>query len=76
MNQAQTNFDEVKVLNPEMPGVEKQYLEFFVPNPPPVWRQDDDDVSLDQPSPLKTVPSETTYGIESIVSRNFNGQLE
>ena len=40
----------------------KQYERFFTPTPF-VWQQNDDFVFYEQPSPLKWVPSETTYGI-------------
>ncbi len=73
MNHTNANPDEVKVLNGEKLGVEEEYRQFFVPSPPPAWQQDDDNFSLDQPSPLKFVPSETTYGIESIVCPDFDG---
>jgi hypothetical protein len=41
----------------------KRYQRFFVPPQPTLWQEDDDNSSLEQPSPLKWVPSETTYGI-------------
>jgi hypothetical protein len=43
--------------------VEFRYQQFFVPQPPSTWPQNDDNFSLEQPSPLKWVPTETTYGI-------------
>jgi hypothetical protein len=43
----------------------RQYLQFFMPVVP-VWQHDNDNFSLDQPSPLKWVPTETTYGISSM----------
>ena len=43
-------------------SVEADYLEFFVPKVSPLWRTDDDEFSLEQPSPLKIVPTETHYG--------------
>jgi len=47
--------------------VESEYLGYFVPIPSPLWRNDDENYSLEQPSPLKWVPSETTYGIGTLV---------
>lgn len=42
---------------------ERRYNQFFM-SPLPILRHDDNDnSSLEQPSPLKWVPSETTYGI-------------
>jgi hypothetical protein len=41
----------------------KRYQKFFYPIPSLVWRQDEDFSPFEQPSPLKWVPSETTYGI-------------
>jgi hypothetical protein len=43
--------------------LEAEYSRFFVPTPSPLWPEDDINFSLEQPSPLKVVPSETTYGI-------------
>jgi len=73
MNQTTANPDKVKVVKDEKPGVEEQYSQFFVRNPRPAWQSEDDNHSLDQPSPLKVVPSETTYGIESLLCPAFNG---
>lgn len=42
---------------------EELYRQYFVATPSPQWKTDDDHFSLEQPSPLKWVPSETTYGI-------------
>jgi hypothetical protein len=39
-----------------------KYAHFFTPRPSPLWPTDDVNFSLDQPSPLQVVPSETTYG--------------
>jgi hypothetical protein len=41
----------------------KHYRRFFIPPPPRHWQQEEDIVPFEQPSPLKWVPSETTYGI-------------
>ena len=42
----------------------ERYQRFFVSPPSPSWQNDNsDNSSLEQPSPLKWVPSETTYGI-------------
>jgi hypothetical protein len=41
----------------------KRYQRFFTQIPSPVWRQEEDFFFYEQPSPLKWVPSETTYGI-------------
>jgi hypothetical protein len=46
------------------PTIERQYLHFFTPLPSPVWQDEDDNFSLDQPSPYKYVQTETTYGID------------
>jgi len=43
---------------------EEQYNRFFTPTPSPLWPRDDDNFSLDQPSPYKWVETETTYGID------------
>lgn len=48
-------------------SVESEYLGYFVPAPSPLWRSDDENYSLEQPSHLKWVPSETTYGIGHLV---------
>jgi hypothetical protein len=45
-------------------SVVQQYKEFFVPAPSPTWQHDEDNFSLDQPSPVKWVQTETTYGID------------
>lgn len=73
MNKIISHPDQVKVLNVEKPAIEQLYNKFFAPSTNPSWRQDEDNFSLDQPSPLKFVPSETTYGIESLLCHNFNG---
>lgn len=44
-------------------SVETEYLEYFVPQPAPLWSNSDENYSLEQPSPFKWVPSETTYGV-------------
>jgi hypothetical protein len=36
-----------------------QYRRFFCPTPSPLWQEDNDQFSLEQPSPLKYFPSET-----------------
>ena len=46
---------------------EELYRNFFVPAPSPLWKNDDDNFSLEQPSPFKWVPSETTYGVGHIL---------
>lgn len=46
------------------PAIQERYLNYFIPTPSPLWRSDDDNFSLEQPSPYKWVPSETTYGID------------
>jgi hypothetical protein len=46
--------------------LESEYLGYFVP-PPPVRSDDEDNYSLEQPSHLKWVPSETTYGVGPLV---------
>jgi hypothetical protein len=52
-----------KALKRKKLSVVKQYERFFTPIPSLFWRQDEDIVFFEQPSPLKWVPSETTYGI-------------
>jgi hypothetical protein len=44
-------------------AVLKRYQRFFVQPISPSWQNDSDNSSLEQPSPLRWVPSETTYGI-------------
>lgn len=44
----------------------ERYQEFFVPHQH-LHRIDDEGLSLEQPSPYRWVPSETTYGIGSIL---------
>jgi hypothetical protein len=53
------------VLKQKKLSVTKRYQQFFSPIPSLFYRHDDGNVSLEQPSPLKWVPSETTYGIGS-----------
>ena len=60
----QKSLKSLKALKAKKGGLEKQYEEFFVPRPSPLWLRDEDNFSLEQPSPLKWVPSETTYGID------------
>jgi hypothetical protein len=45
-------------------SVAERYMRFFAPVPSPLWQRDDDNFSLEQPSPFKWEPSETTYGID------------
>lgn len=73
MNNNLSQLSKATVLNVERPLVEETYNRFFVPDTNPTWRSDEDNFSLDQPSPLKFVPSETTYGIESLLCRKSNG---
>jgi hypothetical protein len=49
------------------PTIEEQYSEFFVPRVSPLWAKDENDFSLEQPSPLKVVPTETSYIVGGIV---------
>jgi hypothetical protein len=67
-----------KRANPAMPenrrstakkqkSLKEKYLGYFSPIHSPLWRNDDENYSLEQPSPLKWVPSETTYGIGPVV---------
>jgi len=51
-------------LKPRTQTVQQKYGNFFVPAPSPYWQQDNEDFSLDQPSPYKWVQTETTYGID------------
>jgi hypothetical protein len=44
--------------------VEERYRRFFVAAPSVNWRHDDDNFSLEQPSPYRWIPNETTYGID------------
>ncbi len=46
-----------------VPRFSEKYSRFFVVNVSPMWRNESDNFSLDQPSPNKVVPSVTTYGI-------------
>jgi hypothetical protein len=52
-----------KDLGGKAKNLAQHYVEFFIPRPSPMWIHDDLNFSLDQPSPLKVVPSETSYGI-------------
>ena len=44
-------------------ALENRYLQYFTPPPPRTWQQGEGAPIFDWPSPLKWVPSETTYGI-------------
>jgi hypothetical protein len=55
-----------------VPTVEELYQRLFVPTPCPQWRNDNENFSLEQPSILKWVPSETTYGVGVILRRKSN----
>jgi hypothetical protein len=46
--------------------LEHEYLGFFTPAPSPIWRNDSENFSLEQPSILKWFPSETTYGVGTL----------
>lgn len=48
----------------KQPPLQDQYNQFFVAAPLHLWRGDDNNFSLEQPSPYKWIPSETTYGID------------
>lgn len=52
-----------RALKRKMLPTEKRYRQFFTPFPWLRWQQEDDVSPFEQPSPLKWVPSETTYGI-------------
>ena len=56
-----------KVLALKKEKPEDAYRRLFVPTPSPLWQRDDDNYSLEQPSPLKWEPSETTYGIDVLL---------
>ena len=43
--------------------LEYRYNQFFTPPPTRGWHQEEDTPIFDRTSPLKWVPSETTYGI-------------
>jgi len=47
--------------------IQEQYRKYFVPAPSPTWQNEYDNFSLEQPSPLKWVPSETTYGVNALL---------
>ena len=53
-----------KPLKTKVPTIQDRYNQFFVPSPSPLWQREDDNFSLDQPSPVKWVQTETTYGID------------
>jgi hypothetical protein len=55
-----------KVLKRESLSFVKHYQRFFIQPPPMPWQQDEDIMPFEQPSPLKWVPSETTYGIGTL----------
>lgn len=47
--------------------LENDYSKFFIPKVSPEWANDDDEkFQLDQPSNLKLVPTETTYGVGGV----------
>jgi hypothetical protein len=73
MNKSPTNSTNGRTAKDEQVGVEELYLRFFSPARTSVHISGDDNISLDQPWPLKFLPSETTYGVESIVGSECNG---
>jgi hypothetical protein len=62
-------------LKSKTPTVQERYYQFFVPTPSPLWR-DNDNYSLEQPSPYVWVPTITTYGIDSTLCPVTNAELE
>ena len=44
---------------------EQVYRKYFAASPSPSWRHENDNFSLEQPSPFQVVPTETTYGMDS-----------
>jgi hypothetical protein len=56
-----------KPLKTKTPAVQEVYQRYFTPNPSPNWQAENDNFSLEQPSPFKWSPSETTYGIDVIL---------
>ena len=52
-----------KTLRQKNNQLEERYSRFFVPSPSLMWRREDDNYSLDQPSPFRWYANETTYGI-------------
>lgn len=63
-------------LKTKTPTVQERYIQFFVPTPSPLWRDGDDNYSLEQPSPLVWVPTVTTYGIDATLCPVTNAELE
>jgi hypothetical protein len=55
---------QIRPLKHKRLSVVERYRQFFIPTPSPLWQHDEDNFSLEQPSPYKWVPSETTYGID------------
>lgn len=47
-------------------SLKSHYTDYFTPTVSPLWRNDRDDFSLEQPSPLKPVPTETSYGVDGV----------
>ena len=47
---------------PQKGVLERRYSLYFRPNPSD-WSTEDDEFSLEQPSPVKRVETEVTYGI-------------
>jgi hypothetical protein len=43
--------------------LEDSYRQFFRDRVSPLWIEEDSDFSLEQPAPVKYVPSVTTYGV-------------
>jgi len=62
----------INSLKSKQVSLEEQYHRFFVAAPAPMWRQEGDHFSLEQPSPVKWVPSETTYGINQWLCATSN----
>jgi hypothetical protein len=64
-----------KPLKAKKSTVQERDSQFFVPTPSPLW-QNDENYSLEQPSPFVWVPTVTTYGIDSSLCPVTNAELE
>ena len=52
-----------KTFTEEEKPLEESYRQLFREQVSPLWTQEDSDFSLEQPAPVKFVPSVTTYGV-------------
>jgi hypothetical protein len=64
-----------KPLKAKKSTIQERYNQFFTPTPSPLWL-DNENYSLEQPSPFVWVPTITTYGIDSSLCPVTNAELE